>query len=332
MTEQFTCKTLLATYSSNKIVLYGPISKTICIKKGTVNYYIHIEQCISRTIKIESSKDVTVFTLNAILTKIERLLMIFDGFFIPITSLKFTNSIIYSNHKLDLCGINLKSTRLSYFESADFVLNRNNQLIEFEKVLTPKVFEKWEQLLDSLDIVHQVYLYALSNSTMPVDIKCSFLIETAEPLIEILQEQIKSFKPFSEKEEKSLRKCLDILISKYGKEIFKKEITLYKDEFLKTLVRTRVRIMHIKKNQNKYYLNGSESLIYISKISLMYRKVIFTLLKIPENLYNSNLLKYVNILNNLNSTVEHFLVTLSNEKKGKHKYKHKYRRKQKNMA
>lgn len=64
----------------------------------------------------------------------------------------------------------------------------------------------------------------------------------------------------------------------------------------------------------------------------MYRKVIFTLLKIPENLYNSNLLKYVNILNNLNSTVEHFLVTLSNEKKGKHKYKHKYRRKQKNMA
>ena len=137
----------------------------------------------------------------------------------------------------------------------------------------------------------------------------------------------KYFKPFSEKEEKSLRKCLDILISKYGKEIFKKEITLYKDEFLKTLVRTRVRIMHIKKNQNKYYLNGSESLIYISKISLMYRKVIFTLLKIPENLYNSNLLKYVNILNNLNSTVEHFLVTLSNEKKGNHKYKHKYRRK-----
>lgn len=248
MTEQFTCKTLLATYSSNKIVIYGPVSKTICIKKGTVNYYIHIEQCISRTIKIESSEDVTVFTLNAILTKIERLLMMFDGFFIPITSLKFTNSIIYSDHKLDLCGINLKSTRLSYFESADFVLNRNNQLIEFEKVLTPEVFKKWEQLLENLDIVHQVYLYALSNSTMPVDIKCSFLIETAEPLIEILQEQIESFKPFSE-EEISLRKCLYILISKYGKEIFKKEITLYKDEFLTTLVSTRVRIMHIKKTK-----------------------------------------------------------------------------------
>ena len=328
MTEQFTCKTLLATYSSNKIVIYGPVSKTICIKKGTVNYYIHIEQCISRTIKIESSEDVTVFTLNAILTKIERLLMMFDGFFIPITSLKFTNSIIYSDHKLDLCGINLKSTRLSYFESADFVLNRNNQLIEFEKVLTPEVFKKWEQLLENLDIVHQVYLYALSNSTMPVDIKCSFLIETAEPLIEILQEQIESFKPFSE-EEISLRKCLYILISKYGKEIFKKEITLYKDEFLTTLVSTRVRIMHIKKNQNKYYLNGSESLIYISKISLMYRKVIFTLLKIPENLYNSNLLKYVNMLNNLNSTVDHFLVTLSNEKKEKHKYNRKFKRKYK---
>lgn len=163
---------------------------------------------------------------------------------------------------------------------------------------------------------------------MPVDIKCSFLIETAEPLIEILQEQIESFKPFSE-EEISLRKCLYILISKYGKEIFKKEITLYKDEFLTTLVSTRVRIMHIKKNQNKYYLNGSESLIYISKISLMYRKVIFTLLKIPENLYNSNLLKYVNMLNNLNSTVDHFLVTLSNEKKEKHKYNRKYKRKYK---
>ena len=193
MPEQLTCKTLLAKYSSDRIVLYGPISKTICIKKGTVNYYIHIEQRISRTIKIESSEDVTVFTLNAILTKMERLLMMFDGFFIPIASLKFTNSIIYPDHKLDLYGINLKFTRLSYFESADFVLNRNNQLIEFEKVLTSEVFEKWEQVLDSLDIVHQVYLYALSNSTMPVDIKCAFLIETAEPLIEILQEQIKYF-------------------------------------------------------------------------------------------------------------------------------------------
>ena len=319
MTEKLTCQTLLETYSSNKIVLYGPVSKTICIKKETVNYYIHIDQCISRTIKIESSEEVTVFSLNAILTKIERLLMMFDGFFIPITSLKFTNSIIYPDHKLDLCGINLKSTRLSYFESADFVLNRNNQLIEFERVLTPEVFGKWEQLLESLDIVHQVYLYVLSNSTMPVDIKCSFIIETAEPLIEILQEQIEAFKPFSRKERITLKKCLDNLISTYGKEIFEKDIPQHKDEFLEKLVRTRVRIMHIKKNQHGYYLNGSEAWIYIAKISLMYRKIIFTLLEIPENLYNSNLIKYVNMHNNLNSTVEHFLVTLSNEKKAKNK-------------
>ena len=84
-------------------------------------------------------------------------------------------------------------TRLSYFISADFCNYSVDRLIEFDKTLTAELFEKGVNLIHKLDVVHQVYLCFMSNSKITTDVKCAFLIELAEPLIEIIKEHTKFF-------------------------------------------------------------------------------------------------------------------------------------------
>ena len=62
--------------------------------------------------------------------------------------------------------------RLSYFESADFCNYSVDKLLNFENIITEDLFYRWEELLDELDVVNQMYLYAISDSRIPVDIKC----------------------------------------------------------------------------------------------------------------------------------------------------------------
>ena len=57
--------------------------------------------------------------------------------------------------------------------------------------------------------------------------------------------------------------CLDALIIQYGQEIFSKEIETNYEGFLQVLVNSRVRIMHIKRNQKGIYFNGSEPALYM---------------------------------------------------------------------
>ena len=49
-------------------------------------------------------------------------------------------------------------------------------MIEFDSIITSKMFCKWENLLDELDVVHQVYLYSLSdNKIAPALLNFAFL-------------------------------------------------------------------------------------------------------------------------------------------------------------
>ena len=65
----------------------------------------------------------------------------------------------------------------------------------------------------------------------------------------------------------TLKMCIDAVISKYGQDIFDEEYNVNKDKFLQTLVNTRNRIMHIKRNQlTDKFLSGSESILYLMKL------------------------------------------------------------------
>lgn len=311
MEQIIKCKSLVSIYQGDKLLLDGPhILEFNTV--GNQPFHIKIEQLGVRTIIITSDKDVSVFDLYAILTRIERLLMLFDGVFIPLSELKFSESDTVDENRLISCQNNLIKMRLSYFSSADFCNYSVDRLLKFDTVLTAELFCKWEQLLDELDVVHQMYLYSLSDSKMTVDVKCAFLIELAEPLIEIVKEHTKLFSSLTPGARgTSLKNCLDALITKYGVDIFSRELSSDYESILQIMVNSRIKIMHIKRKQNGLYFDGNESILYILKMNLLYRKIMFEMLNIEEVDYKDNLLRCVSRLDKWSSVLEKFLLKIS---------------------
>ena len=312
MERSFICKCLTAVYEEKQFVLRGPVHIQFDIGKEQL-FHVDIEQGVIRSIKISTDSDVSIFSLNAILSKIERLLMLLDGKFIRLKEMKFSESDMFKDDLLIPCAQDLIAQRLSYFCSADFCKNALYRLIDFENIFTTDLFNKWDDLLDELGVVHQMFLYLVSDSKITIDVKCAFLVELAEPIVEVVKERtyyFASLEPGSRGT--TLKNCLDVLITKYGEEIFNKELSSKQyNQFLNALVNSRVNIMHVKRNQRKPALNGEQSSLYAQKLSLLYRKILFELLEIDDSLYLEKLKHCVSSLDNWNSISDHFLNLLS---------------------
>lgn len=305
------CKSLTAIFKEDKLILGGPYIAEFNTK-GDSKLYINVEQCGIRKIVVSSDEDISVYDLNKVFTRIERLLMMLDGTFISLSEIKLTESNTVGEDMLSSYAKNFMSQRLSYFSSDSFCKDSNSELLKFDSVLTPELFYKWEQLLDELDIVHQMYLYSLSDSRMTVDVKCAFLIELAEPLIEIIKKYTNFFTSLTPGARgTSLKNCVDALITKYGVDIFKRELSNNYEQFLSAMVNSRVRIMHIKREQKGLYFNGNESVLYILKMNLLYRRIMFEILNIDEILYRDNLIKCVSRLDKWNDTLDNFILKIS---------------------
>lgn len=307
MEHEIKCKSLTAIFKSDKLFLDGSHNIEFSTE-GEHPLHIKVEQCGIRKIVLISDEEISVFTLNAIFTRIERLLMMFDGVFIPLYQMQFSESGTSNENVLRLAGENLMKQRLPYFSSADFCTYSVDKLLEFDSILTSQLFSRWEELLKELDMVHQVYLYSLSNSGITVDVKCAFMIELSEPLIEIIKEHTNFYSSLIPGDRNtSLKNCLDALITKYGVDIFKKELSNNYKQFLSAIVNSRVRIMHIKREQKGIYLNGKESVLYVLKMSLLYRRIMFELLRIEENNYKEALEKAVSSIDEWKDVLENFL-------------------------
>lgn len=312
MERPFICKCVTAIYEEKESVLRGPIQIHFNIEKDRL-FHVDIEQAVIRSIKISTDSDVSIFNLNAILSKIERLLMLLDGRFIQLKEMKFYESDVFTDDLLVSCSQNLMTQRLTCFCSADFCKNVAYRLIDFENVFTPDLFSKWDDLLDELGVVHQMFLYSVSDSKITIDVKCAFLVEMAEPIVEVVKERtccFASLEPGSRGT--TLKNCLDALITKYGEEIFNKELSSNQyNQFLNALVNSRVNIMHVKRNQRKPALNGKQSSLYAQKLSLLYRKILFELLEIGDVLYLEKLKYCVSYLDDWNLISDSFLSSLS---------------------
>ncbi len=306
MAEEIYCKQLKAIYEDNKGLLPGPVISDIKIGDG---YHIKIEQCGVRTITISNEEEVKARSLYAVLSYIVRLLMIFDGRFYKLREMIFSESIKDAD-RLEGYALNLKYSRLTYFDS-DSVFDASDKICSFEEVLTPDLYNNWIEILEELDISHQVFLYSLSANKMPVDLKVSFMIELAEPVIELLKKKTGLYASLTPGERGTpLKVCLDALITQYGQDIFKKEIDVNYASFLQTLVNSRIRIMHIKKNQKGIYLNGEESVLYIIKISLLYRYILLNLLSVSKTKMIEQIKQGVAMLDKWNDTLDRFLVKI----------------------
>ena len=75
------CKSLVAIFRDDKKMLDGPHAVGFDIEKDKA-FHIDVEQCGIRKISITSDVDVSVFDLYALFSRIERLLMLFDGAFL----------------------------------------------------------------------------------------------------------------------------------------------------------------------------------------------------------------------------------------------------------
>ena len=86
-------------------------------------------------------------------------------------------------------------------------------------------------------------------------------------------------------------------LSHYGQEIFRGEYQKDLEGFVQILVNSRNRIAHIKSKQNRKFLNGDESVLYLHKFSLMYRIILLDLLDIPLNRYKERLSNCIETIN-----------------------------------
>ena len=302
------CKVLIGTYINDNIILGGPHVAEFETRDN--KFFIKIEQFGYRKISIKASEETSVFELYGVFTKIERLLMIFDGQFLNLENLEFTDSSDTEKSMLKSVGNNLMHQRLSYFKSADLVSYKVDKLLEFEEVLNSDLYDKWEHLLEELDIAHQMYLYAMGDTKITVDVKCAFLIELSETLVEVLKAYTNSFQKLKPGNGTSLKACVKALIEEYGKDIFEREMEANEKEFLSTVINSRVRIMHIKRNQKIKYFDGNESVLYILKLSLLYRRILLEILGVEKQVYVDKLRKCVSRLNRWNDTLDKFLLRL----------------------
>lgn len=298
---------LTVTQKPKNGVLGEPKALKFSMHYGDVNYDLSIEQCVQRTITIASQSQVTYPDILKVYYSLETLLMILDGQFYPVVS-AFEDSIEITH--------SWQRRTLPSYNSADFMIGHGNVLAGFETVVNSERLLKWISLREELDIIHNMVLYCLSRVQMPKDMQCAFMAEAFEGLSELVSKR----KPEivfnqAKKGESQLKINLLTFITNYGALIFQEETKNDARILAQILVDSRNRIAHIKSKQGRVYLDGAESVMYLKKLSLMYRIVLIELLEIDESVYLTRLSSQVKLINELD-TMKKFLQKLDEANDG----------------
>ncbi|MGI6740409.1 MAG: hypothetical protein ACOX7C_02830 [Brevefilum sp.] len=113
------CKRVTATYQLDNGVLGGPVESEFNYKiESSIKVNINIEQLGIRKIIITSDKEVSTGVLFSLCQSIEKLLMLFEGRFIPLESMCFSESDKFTDDDLTEAGTWHKDRRLDWgFES-----------------------------------------------------------------------------------------------------------------------------------------------------------------------------------------------------------------------
>lgn len=245
------CKVLKAIYGVKNGIL-----RCVSPYEFIISQMPMIKVCIQemgkRIITFTCKEEIEAGRLYSLLQELERLLQIFDGVFLDLETIEIYGKECINSYNAAV--EHLKKQRLHYFSSANFISIFNDRLLKYEDILSAELFGKWKILLDELGVVNQMYLYATSSAGFTNDVKCAFLAELSESLMEIIQSEDIKLQRNSNREGK-LKPCLRTIINCYGKTLFRNEIEFDLKKNLSCLVNTRVNIMHIKINQRKPALN-----------------------------------------------------------------------------
>lgn len=201
-----------------KGILGGPFRCDFSITLNSVLYEISIEQMVIRKTIISTNESVELDDLIAVFNKLDMLIMLGEGQFIPIEKAW----IIKNGKSVESKELDSKiAMRLNLFNSCDFTIGNHSKFLSFDQYIDDNVFLKWIKMLEELDIVHPMVLYSMADTGMPIDCKTAFIIESFESLTDLIEKYNKSFiRPYVHKWESALKKYLCAIIGLYGKDIF----------------------------------------------------------------------------------------------------------------
>lgn len=281
----------------------GP--KEICFDFNDINISI-IQQGV-RIIRLSRSGGAEIKDLYHVFCSFEKLCVLCEGQYLDI---KGVNAYNESGNILEnsISCEELKSKRLTCCSTIDVLRGDKSRLLDVFEILNPIILENWTNLEKELGIIHQSFLYNTSSIGFPVDGKIASIIESFEPLIELITfytNQFSSLKPGEHGT--TLKMCLDACISVYGTDIFKTEYSINAEKFLQCLVASRNKIMHIKRNYNSICFTGPESILYIVKLTFLYRSILLSILHVDYSLYREKMAKSVQEWETWNNVFQSFV-------------------------
>lgn len=268
---------LRVTEASETGLLGGSHNVRFSFHHENNEYSIDLEQYGTRTITISTQKAITTDKLLFIYYRLKTLLLLLDGQF---------HDIKYAVEDGVDVTASFKKRELPCYESADFMIGRGNFSVPYSKALSPQVLSNWCDIYQNLDISFSMMLYCISSVKMPIDMKCALMVESFIPLSELIDARTLDFTlPEVKGNESKLKKYLVSVIAHYGKDIFGMEYSQGIANFAEILKDSRNRIGHAKSKQGKIVLNGNESMVYLCKLSLLYRVVLLSLIGFPDAWY-----------------------------------------------
>ena len=165
------------------------------------------------------------------------------------------------------------------------------------------LFLKWKCIDHDFHIAHQMFLYSCFSTELPFDIKLALLLQTFEPVSDILYRKgnIILTKPLHITKSITCNNCqektivnipnkelhffdkLQAIVNQYGGEIFGCDNTAL---LIDKSVNLRNKVVHLDAS-NPNILSAEESGAYIYKFSLLYRIIIWRELGLSPSKYNT---------------------------------------------
>lgn len=300
-------KKISSIWSNNGGIFGGPRKINFWYRYNSNVYYVELSEIGNRRLFISCNKEVYVKDLLHQLIILAQLLMLLEGKFYTLDSISIESdsSTIEESKKLEKLYL---SRQLKCYKSVDFVLDKKTKLISPYKVLDKTLVENWVQFLEDFQRPHMIFLYAVGDVGMTVDLRSALLTEIIASLSCLVKKHNSKFviKTDPNTGEKTLRTKLNAMFNEYGMNIFAQELNY--SNFMDIVINSRNNIMHAKQELREPYFEGYESLLYDEKAYLLYRVCCFDLLNIDIKLYSHKLeecvLMYENQTNIYNSFID----------------------------
>lgn len=210
---------------------------------------------------------------------------LFDGVFYKMTSCLINNEKEISS--------NLKGKMLSFHSST---IQLNHIAFEVSNTVYANYYKLWRVLINKIGITHNMFLYAFYSTELPADIKISLVLQSFEPLSEVLEKQRLIHIRLYQHKEKTFRNRLNAIINKYGKNIFKSEWSI-KNILLTRAVNTRNKVCHVISNKHECF-TGKESGLYIYKFGVLYKSILLRLLNVSVQDIEKKEIEYIKFMDN----------------------------------